>query len=195
MGTPLCSPISLLLFVIYLAPLHIFLPHGLVPTYVDYFALSTWSTSYRTNSCSLQAAFGGLSTIAHRRKVDFSFSKTVLIHWRTRVQRDPPSAPRHPAIALDGQIFSPSSKLRWLQYWFVPSISSAAHFSGRLALSQAAFSTIYRLSSARRGVSPHLCHCLAYCLIFPILSYGSDPFMPTNGLLSKMDVHWRQVQR
>ena len=27
----------------------------------------------------------------------------------------------------------------------------------------------------------------------PILSYGADLFIPSKGLLSKMDVHWRQV--
>ena len=194
-GTPQGSPISPLLFVIYVAPLHISLPHGLVLSYVDDFALTTCSSSYRTNSRSLQAAFGHIRAIAHARKVDFSVPKTELIHWRTPVQRDPPSAPRPPPVALDGQIFPPSPKLRWLGYWFVPNISSAAHFSRRLALSQAAFSTIRRLSSAGGGVSPHLCHRLAYCLIFPILSYGSDLFVPTKGLLSRMDVHWRQVQR
>ena len=36
---------------------------------------------------------------------------------------------------------------------------------------------------------------LAYCLMFPILLYGADLYSPTKGLLSRMDVHWRQVQR
>ena len=31
--------------------------------------------------------------------------------------------------------------------------------------------------------------------MFPILSYGANLFSPTKGLLGKMDVHWRQVQR
>ena len=31
--------------------------------------------------------------------------------------------------------------------------------------------------------------------MFPILSYGADLFIPTKGLLDKMEVHWRQVQR
>ena len=98
-------------------------------------------------------------------------------------------------MALDGQIFHPSEKLHWLGYWFVPNLASSAHFSRRLALSQAAFFSVRRLSDAGKGVSPHLCHRLAYCLMFPILSYGADLFTPTKGLLNKMEVHWRQVQR
>ena len=194
-GIPQDSPISPLLFVIYVSPLHISLLHSLVLSYVDDFALTTSSLSYRTKSHSLQAAFGTIPAIAHARKIDFSVPKTELIHWRTPVQSDPPGAPLPPPVALDGQICFPSDKLRLLGYWFVPNIFSSAHFSRRLALSQAAFAAIRHLSSAGGGFPPHIYHRLAYSLLFPILSYGADPFVPTKGVLSKMDVHWRQVQR
>ena len=188
-GTPQGSPISPLLFVINVSPLHISLPHGLVLSYVDDFALTTSSLSYRTNSPSLQAAFGIIRAIAHARKIDISVPKTELIHWLTPVQRDPPGTPRPPPVALNGQIFSPSDKLRWLGYWFVPNISSSAHFSRRLALSQAVFAALCRLSSTGGGIPSHLCHRLAFSLLFPILSHATDLFVPTKGLLSKMDVH------
>ena len=194
-GTPQGSPVSPLLFVIYVAPLHIPLDRGLVLSYVDDFSLTVSSPSYRSNSRSLQAAFGRIRAIAHSRKVDFSVPKTELIHWRTLLQRDPPGAPRPPPVALDGQIFHPSEQLRWLGYWFVPNLASSAHFSRRLALSQAAFSSVKRPSGAGKGVFLHLYHRLAYCFMFPILSYGADLFTPCKGLLSKMEVHWRQVQR
>ena len=194
-GTPQGSPISPLLFVIYVSPLHISLPHGLVLSYDDDFALTTSSFSYRTNSRFLLGAFCTIRAIVHARKIDFSVPKTELIHWRTPVQRDPRGTPRPPPVALDCQIFSHSDKLRWLGYWFVPNISSSAQFSRRFALSQAAFAALRRLSSAGGGIPPHLCHCLAYSLLFPILSYGADLFVTTKELLSKMDVHCRQVQR
>ena len=56
-GTPQGLPVSPLLFVIYVAPLHIPLSRGLVLSYVDDFSLTVSSPSYRTNSRSLQAAF------------------------------------------------------------------------------------------------------------------------------------------
>ena len=188
-GTPLGSPGSPLLFVIYVAPLHIPLSRGLVLSYVDAFSLTVSSPSYRTNSRALQAAIGRIRAIAHSRKVDCSVPKTELIHWRTPLQRDPPGAPHPPPVALDGQIFHPSEKLRWLGYWFVPNLASSAHFSRRLALSQDAFSSVKRRSEASKGISSHLCYRLAYCLMFPILSYAADLFTPTKGLLNKMEVH------
>ena len=127
--------------------------------------------------------------------MDFSIPKTELIHWRTPLQRDTPGTPRPPLVALDGQILHPSEKLPWLGYWFVPNLAFSAQFSRRRALSQAAFSSVRRLSDAGKGVSPDLCHRLAYCLMFPMLSYGADLFTPTNGLLNKMEVPCRQVQR
>jgi len=106
-----------------------------------------------------------------------------------------PSTSRPPPVALDGQLFHPSPKLRWLGYWFIPNLASSAHFSRRLALSQAAFAAVRRLSSYGSGVSPRLCHRLALSLPIPILSYGADLFVPSKALLSKMEVHWKQVQR
>jgi len=193
--TPQGSPVSPLLFVIYVSPLHIPVPKGLVLSYVDDFSVTTSPPSYRSNSRTLQGVFGHLRAIAHARRVDFSVPKTELIHWQTPVQRDPPSTSRPPPVALDGQLFHPSAKLRWLSYWFVPNLASSAHFSRRLALSQAACAVVRHLSSYGSGVSPHLCHRLAFSLLFPILTDGADLFIPSKGLLSKMEVQWRQVQR
>ena len=114
--------------------------------------------------------------------MNFSVPKTVLIHWRTLLQRDPLRTPRPPPVALDSLIFHLSEKLQWLDYSFVSNIASSAHFSLQLVLSQAAFSSVRRLSDSGQGISPHLCHRLAYCLMFSILSYCTDLFSRTKGL-------------
>src|SRR5437588_5054325 len=121
--------------------------------------------------------------------------RTKLIHWRTPKERDPSGAPHPPPIYLDGQPFHPSKCLRWLGYWLSAEQSTSAHFSHRLTLSQAAFATVKRLSPPGTSLAPHLAHRLSYALLLPILLYGADLLVPTKGMLTKMEVHWRQVQR
>ena len=109
-GTPQGSPVSPLLFVIYVAPLHILLDRGLVLSYVDDFSLTVSSPSYRTNSRFLQAAFGRIRAIAHSSKVDFSVPKAELIHRRTPLQRDPPGTLRPPTGGTGRPNISPLRK-------------------------------------------------------------------------------------
>ena len=92
-GTPQRSPISPLLFHLYVSPLHMSIPRGLIVSYVDDSSIMVASPSHRGNIRRLQGLF---STIAARGRdigVSFSVPKTELIHWRTPSQRSPPQWP------------------------------------------------------------------------------------------------------
>ena len=191
-GTPQGSPVSPLLFVIYVSVLHLSIPRGIMFSYVDDFTLTVGSLSYRRNCQIFQRLFSILKRRAARIGVSFSVPKTELCHWRTPRDRAPPS---HDVVALDGAIFRPSSTVRWLGYWFTSNLHTTAHFDKRLALAQGAFGIIRQLSPAGKGLSPHANRRLASGLILPILSYGADLFVPNTSTLDKMTVFWNKVLR
>jgi len=142
--------------------------------------------------CPGQRQYARLKAKGARLGVTFSIPKTELIHWRTNRDRAPISnAPIH----LDGATFHPQNEVRWLGYWFTPSISTTPHFTKRLAKAQAAFVAVKRLSPPGIGLLPFLCHRLASSLFFPILSYGADTFQPTVHMTRKLSAFWHKVQR
>ena len=156
----------------------LFLHFADVLTFIDDFSFTVSSSSYCSNCRALQSAFGRIRAITHFRKVDFSVSKTELIYWGTSMQYDSLSAPPPPPVALDDQLFHPSVKLRWLDYWFVPNLAFSAHFSRHLALFQAAFASMKHLSSGWKGISPHLATLLLtawFSLSSPSAPISSPP--------------------
>jgi len=192
-GAPQGSPISPLLFLLYVAPLHFRIPRGLMISYVDDFALTVASLSYRGNIRRPQELFEKLERKASCLGVSFSVAKTELIHWRTPSQRHSPKCVS--PIQIKGELFHPGNSVRWLGYWFTPALDPAAHFSRLLSLAQGAFALIQRLSPPRAGLPPYLCHRLATLLVAPILLYGVDLFTPSVGTTTRLNTFWRKVQR
>jgi len=191
-GTPQGSPISPLLFLLYVAPLHMSIPRGLVVSYVDDLSITVASPSYIGNIGRLQTLFSTIAAKGQDLGVSFSVPKTELIHWRTPSQRTPPS---HGPIELEDHMFRPSKVVRWLGYWFTPSFNTAHHYSHRLSLAQAIFSFVKRLSSPGAGVRPFLCHRVANGLLLPIITYGADLLTPNYAALRGMNSFWHRVQR
>jgi len=192
-GAPQGSRISALLFLLYVSPLHFKVPRGLIISYVNDFALTAASPSYRGNIRRLQKLVEKLEAKALRIGVSFSVAKTELIHWRTPSQRNSPRCLS--PIQIKGELFRPCDSLRWLRYWFTPALASSAHFSRRLALAQGAFALIRHLSPPGAGLAPYLCHRLATSLVAPILLYGSDLFTPSAGAMLRLNTFWHKVQR
>jgi len=192
-GAPQGSPISPLLFLLYVSPLHFSIPRGLMISYVDDFALTVASRSDRGNIRRLQMIFDRLEAKAARLGVSFSVQKTELIDWRTPSQRHSPKCAS--PIQIKGELFHRQDSVRWLGYWFTPALDPSAHFSRRLALAQGAFALVRRLSPPGAGLAPYLCHRLATSLIAPIVLYGADLFTPSVGTTNCLNSFWHNVQR
>ena len=191
-GTPEGSPLSPLLFLIYVAPLHFHIPTGVMVCYVDDFSLIVASPSHRSNVRRLQSLFLNISQKAARLYVSFSVPKTELIHWRTHSERSPPSLS---PITLDDQVFDPAGVVRWLGYWLSPTLNTSHHFNHRLALANASFSFVKRLSSPGGGTRPFLAHRVAMGLFLPILTYGADLLVPNHRTTQSMNSFWHPVCR
>jgi len=191
-GVPQGSPISLLLFVIYVSSLHLEIPRSLIISYVDDFAVTVASPSYRTNVRLLQKSFSALKRKASSINISFSVPKTGLIHWRTSRSNEPPcSLP----VQLEDQPFYPQTRLKWLGFIFTPTFDPRSHFSRRYTLANAALATIRRLSPPGMGLPPYLCLSLARSLLAPILLYGSAVWYPPPSIMGPMSVFWHRVCR
>jgi len=191
-GTHQGSPISPLLFLLYIAPLHMSVPRGLMVSYLDDFSITMASPSYRGNIRRLQNLFSTIAAKGRDIGLSFSVPKTEVLHWRTPSQRTPPS--RAP-IELESHLFQPAQVLRWLGYWFTPTLNTAHHYRHRLSLAQAIFSFVKRLSSPGAIVRPFLCHRIASGLLLPILTYGADLLTTNYAALSGINCFWHRVQR
>jgi len=138
-GTPQASPISPLLFVLYIASLHPTIPQGLAISYVDDLTLTVGLDSVRSNIRGVQYFFGIIPRWAADLAVAFSVPKTELIHWRTPKDRSDVSlAP----MVINDRLFPSSQAVRWLGYWLTPTIHSSVHFLRWLALAKASFTSI-----------------------------------------------------
>lgn len=79
-GVPQGSPISLLLFIIYVAPLDLNIPNSITFSYINDFVLVMTTTSYHLNISVLQHIWTNISRAAEQLQVGFSIAKTDLIH-------------------------------------------------------------------------------------------------------------------
>ena len=113
-GAPQGSPIYALLLRLYVAPLYFKTPRGLLISYMDDFALTAASPSYRGNIRRLQKLFEKLETRSLRISVSFSIANTELIHWRTPSQRH--SRKCLSPIQIQEELFHSRDSVRWLRY-------------------------------------------------------------------------------
>jgi len=194
-GTPEGSPLSPLLFIIYVRSLH---PDGeqtdtFTSSYVDDFQIAVSSPSWYRNTRILEERVRGINSAAASLGLSFSIGKTEMMHWRTRREKGDRSECR---IMFQSHVVQPAGKaIKWLGFWLTDNGETSTHFTKRLALAQAAFLRIQRLSMPGKGLTPYGARRLAKGIILPILLYGAEIFDPTVTMIDKMQKFWNRVLR
>ena len=70
---------------------------------------------------------------------------------------------------------------------------TVTHFTRRLEMASAAFTSVKAISHHGKGINPRACRHVAQAFIRPILLYGANLLAPTKGCLLKMGHLWHRV--
>jgi hypothetical protein len=96
---------------------------------------------------------------------------------------------------LNGTLFNPLTKVKWLGVWFQPSFSSHHHYQQRFTKALHTFNILKPLSSPGSGLTGYNARRLAQAVILPSLLYGSAVFTPNAASFTHLNSLWTRVLR
>lgn len=168
-GIPQGSPVSPILFLIYVSKLFVS-TRVLHISYIDDFSLTVASNSVHTNVRILEEEIKVLVELAKEKAIQFDLEKTELIHFsRTKKQL--------PSIRLPGgAIKEPEKCVRWLGIWFNRSLSFREHIQYRTTQAKQAFYRLMRLANTERGLSPLAVRQIYMACVSSIADFGSEVY-------------------
>jgi hypothetical protein len=167
-GVPQGSPISPILFLIYIHNLFPKLQDVQVLSYIDDIALSTASTSLRKNVRVLQREVHKLTRLGDEQAVQFDLAKTELLHFSSG--KDTGAT----ITLLGGKIVQPAkASVRWLGVWFDAHLTFKDHIKTRAAQALAAFYRMERLANSERGLTAQSLRTLYIACVISIADYAS----------------------
>jgi len=174
-GTPQGSPLSPILYTLYLAEL-LNQDRQLRFGYADDICILRHSHSLDRNSEILAEDLTAINEWGATNKVTFAPEKTELIHLtRGRGNHSPPIQLADQTIeAIPPQVDGSQTALRWLGVWFDRKLNFKTHIAKRAAVAQKISHHLRGLANTAHGPPASSLRKAVLTCIFPSLFYGAE---------------------
>lgn len=199
-GLPQGSPISPILFMLYIAPLLAMGSPKRRFGYADDVALVHISPSLEENSQALSNSIAEALEWGHAEGITFDASKSELIHFSRR-SRDKAISPSVMAGPLTISENPSKPYLRWLGVLFDRKLTFKWHVQTQASKALKISNAMASLGNTARGVPPNLLRQAAVACVLPVAYYAAETWWPgrsrpgsikpisnrTEGLLKRLD--------
>ena len=181
-GLPQGSPVSPILFMLYIEPIFKLGPvlarRGRFG-YADDICQLVVSQSLEENTIKLQNITADLMAWGHREGLTFDLAKTELQHYAKGRKGDNPACTIHtPEDTVEIKPPSPNGATRWLGIWFDRKLNFKAHARTLASKAKQAAGGIQALANTVRGVKAPLLRQATIACVVSVLCYGAEAWWP-----------------